>query len=758
MRKLPFNVDAYTARLIGRENLSKVDSAIIELVKNTYDADASVCLLYYENTTNTLYIADNGCGMTEEIIERHWMTIGYSSKVENYLSSKGRVQTGSKGIGRFALDRISSGECIMLTKNNINTLKWIVNWEDFGERKKITETYAQIEETNVNFDEFFLNSINQDVKKLIREKFKESGTVFKLTKLRDSWDNDFVNKIKSNLSTLIPPGLENTFKMYFFTEDNTADDAKIFSGSMETYDYKIDFLVNDFGEVKINIHRNEFDFKGKLDEIIRKGNFSKEDREYFQGKLIEYNEDLTDLIPGIDKDIALKIGPFRGSFYFYKITSPKNEQEKYYYKDIEGRKNFSEQFGGIKIYRDKFKVRPYGDAGTSNFDWLMLSQRKNKSPAAISHPKGLWKVRSEQIVGEVNISRLNISIPDQANREGIVETKEFYFFKEALISIIEHFEEDRQYVIRKLSDIYYNENKVEEYKKEIEEKIKIVEDINYAKEDIKSEVVSVSKVKAVIQDTNERIKNLEDEIALLRALATTGIVTNTYVHELKGLTNELFGYIVLAKETLEEDDISEEDIKCALEDISKAYSYNDKFNSWFKVTIDSVREDRRKMKIRNINEIISNLKLSWKKVLEEKEINIQFVEKDQIEAKCFAYEIESIIHNLIANSVSAFEGKNGIEGQKNIEILIDRHNNGFVIIYEDNGPGLINSYKKDPYKILKSLETSKRNKKGEKIGTGMGMWIIYNIMKEYHGKIDLDENIKLTEGFKISLYFNTRKI
>ena len=53
MAKIPFNVDAYTAKLIGRENVSKLDGAILELVKNTYDADASICLLYYEKETDT---------------------------------------------------------------------------------------------------------------------------------------------------------------------------------------------------------------------------------------------------------------------------------------------------------------------------------------------------------------------------------------------------------------------------------------------------------------------------------------------------------------------------------------------------------------------------------------------------------------------------------------------------------------------------------------------------------------------------------
>ena len=109
--KISFNVDAYTARLIGRENVAKLDGAILELVKNSYDADANTCILYYEKSSNIFYLMDNGIGMDNDTIISNWMTIGYSSKKNNYKLSSGRIQTGAKGIGRFALDRIAD-KCI----------------------------------------------------------------------------------------------------------------------------------------------------------------------------------------------------------------------------------------------------------------------------------------------------------------------------------------------------------------------------------------------------------------------------------------------------------------------------------------------------------------------------------------------------------------------------------------------------------------------------------------------------------------------
>ena len=150
MSKVSFNVDAYTAKLIGRENVSRLDGAVLELVKNTYDADATMCFIYYEKETSTLYIGDNGIGMTKDIILKHWMTIGSSSKKLNYKTKKGRIQTGAKGIGRFALDRIADN-CSMITVSDEERLLWNVDWSSFEFGQRITDITADLDYTQITF-------------------------------------------------------------------------------------------------------------------------------------------------------------------------------------------------------------------------------------------------------------------------------------------------------------------------------------------------------------------------------------------------------------------------------------------------------------------------------------------------------------------------------------------------------------------------------------------------------------------------------
>lgn len=752
MPKVPFNVNAYTARLIGRENVSKLEGAVLELVKNTYDADASVCILYYEDSTQTLYIADNGHGMTEDVIEKHWMTIGNSSKVRHYTTHKGRVQTGAKGIGRFALDRISD-VCKMLTLTNTTNLEWNVNWSDFDSGTKITEIYADLTPVNYTIIDFFNNAKNQALKNIVSNNFVSTGTVFKLNSLRDQWSKSLVESIRNNLATLIPPEIEEIFKIYFFCEDTQTEDAKVtMDDGLFSYDYKIEFSSDLEGDVITKLHRNEFDFRDQFEKVMQNAGFSSDDKAYFNGKPIVIKNKFGDMLPSKDKMVTNNIGAFSGVLYFSKLSAPKEEKEKYFYKDFSNRKDFRETFGGIKIYRDNFRVRPYGEPKTSNYDWLLLSNRKTKSPAAVSHPAGAWRVNSDQMLGSIYISRTNITLPDQSNREGIVETKEFAQLRELILSVIQLFEKDRQYVARLLNKYYEATHPTQQIEKEILSKANSEENNkkNGWSSSAKPAVIEVSKVKTVIDSKDNIIRDLEDENRLLRTLATTGIVTNTYIHEIKGSTHKLSMKIIMAKEALELDDDKEQ----AISYINAANEIKNSFNSWFKVTVESVRRDKRTMQNVDLKQLIQGLVSSWNDVASNKGISIN-LKIDEITFECFPYEIESLFNNLITNSITSYDSVK-VE-HREINIKVSSSSVGILIEYADSGAGLSQAYKNNPHRILDPFESDKRNEKGETIGTGMGMWIVVKTVNEYSGTIDLSKNITSDNGFHIKITLSGKR-
>lgn len=94
------------------------------------------------------------------------------SYMELYKEWLGRVNTGEKGIGRFALDRISE-KCTMLTVSKEERFEWLVNWENFDSSEMITDTYAELNDISKNIPEFLSDLSNEflcDMLKKISQK------------------------------------------------------------------------------------------------------------------------------------------------------------------------------------------------------------------------------------------------------------------------------------------------------------------------------------------------------------------------------------------------------------------------------------------------------------------------------------------------------------------------------------------------------------------------------------------------------------
>jgi hypothetical protein len=238
------------------------------------------------------------------------------------------------------------------------------------------------------------------------------------------------------------------------------------------------------------------------------------------------------------------------------------------------------------------------------------------------------------MLGSIFISRMNVALPDQSNREGIVETPEFRLLQEFLKGILEILEKDRQYVMRKLAELYDREHPVEKIQNEINRKVEKQEEINkkiksknFTEEQKQSllekhESVNATDAKAALDAKDEQIEELENEIKMLRALATTGIVTNTYIHEFKTLSHKLSMKIVMAKEAIEKD----RDMESAAAYINQANEVRKGFNSWFQVTIESVKKDKRRRRKTDITRVVLDTVESWNKTLADKHIEVIFLE------------------------------------------------------------------------------------------------------------------------------------
>lgn len=838
---IPFKVSARTARLIGRENVASSKGAIIELVKNAYDADSKVCIVYFDNKFSTLlpeldethysrllelgisdesleeiyskdeneekyllrtelpedkrnifknaiskfsalYIIDFGEGMTQNIIRDHWMTIGTDNKANDVFTKQGRVKSGAKGIGRFALDKLG-GKCEMTTifnpapeihnadtdtdgnPTNNTGYNWIVNWEDFeGDFKTIDKVGAILTglQTVSIKEEVLKNLPESNLNKIESEKDFKYGTILKITELRDNWEDFFVEQVFSDLEVLVPPKEAGGFEIFVFSSLTPNKFGEVLGSVCDDFDYKLVATADENQNVKIKIFRNEYNLELIPNAFferpaMQRDNYKKSD---FLKGYWEKETSFSELLKGfkdIDEDnVFNNIGLFNFSFYFLKRQSNSIDAKKFFNRNFmaNNRKDWLNKFGGIKLVRDNFRVRPYGEVKNVAFDWLGLGSRKSQSPASVAKKEGGYRVEPDNVAGAINISRLtNVNFEDKSSREGLQESKTFQIFSLLITEIIAEFEKDRAYIAREMSEydefLYGPERdreKAVKLKNEILARSRAKKESssnNTTENSNQNEQESESdKEKEILASEldrkEEEIEKLKEEQKVLRGLASSGIVLASFSHDLSKLNDVLASRTDKLKELMlekisEDEYLEIKDSKNPYKQLERIRKQDIKLQNWLNFSLGATRKDKRKRKQLFLKPYFENLKSDWNTVLEDRGIFLDIAEIEELDLRVFEIDIDSIFNNILINSIDAFIISKE-ERERIVKIKVSSNSKEIVIDYHDNGPGLSSDIT-EPEKIFEPLFTTKRNKQtGEEEGTGLGMWLVKSIVEENDGK------------------------
>lgn len=752
MEKLKYQISSRATILLGRESVSRVDGAVIELVKNTYDADARFCYICFDIAQDTIYILDNGTGMTKETIQSCWMMIGTDNKRENYLSTKNRIKSGEKGIGRFALDRLGA-QCKMFTKHvNESLIYWFNDWKNFEQTgKTIEDIEADFSYLEGSFESIlppFIQSNIRDIANSDKSFSLETGTMFEIHGLRDKWTDAEIQEIITVLGFLVPPVEQKEYSIFF--QRSIKDSYTIIENDItDQYDYKVKAHF-DGKTVKATIYRNEFDLNLMPKELFRSEAFSKRPyrMEDFSSTSFEVSLTIPELTEITNPDFlstASQLGEFDFTYVFMKLSG--RGEGPYFYKAINPKRRlWMDENGGIKIYRDNFVVRPYGDPHSNAYDWLGLDARKGINPVAISDKSGQWHVNNSQMQGTVLISRvLNSMISDKSSREGIIENEYFSALTAILKSIIGIFEKDRAYIVRNIKSYIDKKNEKERTKEEAQDIAKDVLKRKRRKEKAGQQTGKAedetSKLAQAVQVFQEEREELISEIKLLRALATNGLMTTTMVHDLKTINALLVSRVRGFRFAIQDNDTKL--IERNLNDLK----LNDEFlKSWITVITTQSNKDRRKRLKKDLYQTIEESVKMIQPILERKKVNIK-LSRDQASTRrrIFASDFDSIIYNLIINSIESFEETKCVAR----EIRIDLETNGeFIIDYHDNGHGLSDAFLNNPYSIFEYGVTSKHDAEGNQIGTGLGMYIVASSINEYNGGYTITQ---VQKGFGLKI-------
>ena len=438
LAELSFRPRARIIRTIGDRLISGPEAAVIELIKNSHDADASWVRVSYVPPIRAgeglLIVEDDGHGMSLEDIERKWMEPATTDKGERRASPKGRRFLGSKGIGRFASARLgrylelkSTAQIGVLAQNTPQLQTSLIpqlDWNQFEEGR-------------------YLEDVRFRVQLLKPELF--TGTVLKVSSLRDTWTEGQMLKLYHELRRLVSPIEDPTktpFKIHLdlsactiescgfdgaaLVRNNAPDHGHgtVANGDpflirpfpvLEASDYSVDGLFNEEGT-----------FEGTM--TIRRG--GQEPESILMQTPLHAEQGETPC--GI---VLVKLQIFDREAEAVRATA---ERAGLGTISVREARKLLDRVSGVAIYRDDFRVRPYGDEGN---DWLKLDTRRVQDPSR--------RIGHNQIAGIVSIESEQISnLVERSSREGLEENGSFQRLNALVSTLLAEVVEPRRRLFR----------------------------------------------------------------------------------------------------------------------------------------------------------------------------------------------------------------------------------------------------------------------------------------------------------------------
>lgn len=493
IEKLHFKTSSGIKSIVGKDLITDKFVAIFELVKNSYDAGAKQVTITFDKDKIT--ILDDGQGMSKNDLVEKWLNLAYSEKKEGTLSKRDRVYVGSKGIGRFSADRLGA-KLKITTKSKIDKFQHelMVDWEKFDQDLK-----SLFEEISIDYNEIY-----ELTSKL------SAFTQIDIFELHENWSHDDIEKVKESLRRLKNP----------FVDD---DGFKIlFIDSTDLLDIK-EYIKSNIAEV---LKDKSITVEAKFEENINV-------------KLFDRGEKIYEI--EADNTTVLKTCPIKVNVNYLTISAKSAFTKKMKVEPV--------NYGNIFIYKNNFRVLPYGD---TDYDLFGLNMRKTQGYNRYLGTRELigfieifdknndyFKETSSRNSGFVNsifLTELENLFMDYIIRplesymsliswgefkvdNSSIETKEV-FFDEIDLSETEKF---RKYISRKKKIIFFKnelnfeKNKPEKKLENIVNNIskdekKVVEPII---KEIKKQVSNLKKVSKEQENKflkqSENIKNLENQ-------------------------------------------------------------------------------------------------------------------------------------------------------------------------------------------------------------------------------------------------------
>lgn len=737
----PLKIRPYARLLtmLGEQLIKNERIALIELIKNSYDADASwVRVTFkgfgdnYEITdTSKIIIDDDGDGMNAETIEKHWLNPATpDKKIKKQIKAttlKGRVIQGEKGIGRFAVLKLGRNIKIISRAKGEN-VENIIHYDfsryddeflhENGVEKELFLDNLDISLSSREPELIKEKEIILGVRKIIRA---PHGTRIIISNLKGSWTETKVEEIYNDIIRL-----ESFFSNLYVEADSNLQSEPDFS----VYIYKDKTL-----------HNHKVHYLEQLKLLL-------ENQSVFRIENGIYNEEKLEfryLINGKPQVLRLDDPAVKGlkvyrdhfnkaletrktecgsfSFAFYIFDFDLNAPSKFLL-DKEDKKVIRSH--RIYLYRDGIRVYPYGEPDD---DWLRIDMYRGTISAG-------HFLSNDQVVGCVNISQKeNPNLKDKTNREGLIDegnsTADFLALLRVFLMYIRHkpYAQYRSELEkRKIQDI----TRTEQIRLELDE----------LKDSLKDDKLLYSRINNIEQKYQAERKYLIQRAETTEELAGVGLSVETASHDIMGImVKALAKNDDLIKETMYNEVIDKEEFRNELQSLRGMLGFIEAQLKDIQLLFKSSKQRRKQIRIKEILEKVERI---YKNSMKKSKINLTIQEfGPPLIAKTTDAVLLQLFLNLFDNSVYWLDQV----FQQDKRILITLDGNKGKLIFSDNGPGI--REEDIPY-IFEPFYTGKGQE-----GRGLGLYIARQLLERNDYSIELAEltNEKILSGANFVVNF-----
>lgn len=707
---------------IGSDLIGDSYAALVELVKNSYDADAAKVDIIFKYTKianeNALIISikDDGHGMDFDTVINKWLVPATDDKLKRKRSKKrARILQGRKGIGRFAasilgqemtlstIDQDGEKSVAVIDWRIFNTDEFLENIELLVEKKKTNET-SGTEITIVARDEKYSETVTDEN--------GEEEIIEKIDSKLSYWNRKTLEQLINELRKLISPfeeAIDDEFKISLSFENSPFpeidDNIKIDTYPIiQFYDYRISGTISNNGSANL-LFENNVNPEAVQKETIST-NFELTGNNKFCGE-IKIDFRVFDREPEAIDNLINK-----------GLINPVS-------KNLMGKrqaKRLLDEVYGVNVYKNFFRIRPYGNGG---IDWLDLDKDRIQNFTL--------KISNNQIIGFVTIqSEEKSGLEEKSARDGLKENEHYFGLKELAQKALFELETRRLAYRIKSEKSRGKQTKVQDTINSLFSLSEVKSTIGKKLSEFKIDKKAIDEIDAILTKEEEKKAELKEEIektiAIYQGQATLGKIVNFILHEgrkplqfFNSETRVMERYLKFYQATKDEENLDE------LTKSINGFKVNSKFISNLFKRISPLAKQKRDSKANF--QVIAIIKESvdvFRSHLEDENITITISGDEKIETFGWSEDLYIALTNIIENSIYWLEISKS--EPKKITISVQENEGSVIIDIMDSGPGLTD-LEIESGAIFEPGYSKKIN------GTGLGLAIAGEAIERLNGEL-----------------------